>query len=239
MPPHAKGDGDYTGHRAVGGRSPPLYPLAMPSARWRFGPKPVIGLAGGIGSGKSTAARLFAALNCAVIDADALAKAALDEPAVREQLVAWWGEAVLDPATGRIDRRAVSKQVFDRPDELARLESVIHPRVHAERQRLREQFQHDARFCAIVEDCPLLFEKGLAAECDVTVFVAADRAVRLARLTRGRGWTAAELDRREKNQWRLDKKAELADYCLENNAGEPELSLHVGRVLSQILQHQA
>lgn len=232
------GDGCRRSRPPPAKRALPLYSFAMSPSRWKFGPKPVIGLAGGIGSGKSTAARLFAAAGCAVIDADALAKAALDEPAVRDQLVAWWGEAVLDQATGRVDRRAVSRQVFDRPDELARLESLIHPRVHAERHRLREQFQHDARFSAIVEDCPLLFEKGLAAECDVTVFVDADRAVRLARLQRDRGWTAAELDRREKNQWRLDKKAELADYCLENNAGEPELALHVGRVFSQILQHQ-
>ena len=196
--------------------------------------KPVIGLVGGIGSGKSLVARQMAQLGCGVIDADELARQVLDEPATVEQLVSWWGPAVLGP-DGRIDRKAVGRIVFDAPAELARLEGLVHPQVHARRRALRRRFEADRRIAAIVEDCPLLLEKGLDADCDVVIFVASDRDRRLERLARARGWTEADLQRREKNQLPLDIKARRADYVVDNSATEADTMSHVRRVLSQIL----
>ncbi len=199
--------------------------------------KPVIGLVGGVGSGKSLVARQLQSLGCAVIDADQLAQDALDEPAIRDQLVAWWGPQVLEQDR-RIARRAVSRIVFADPAALARLEGLVHPCVHAGREALRRRYGDDPAVRAIVEDCPLLLEKGLDAGCDVLVYVAADRARRLRRVAESRGWTEADLDRREKNQLPLDTKAGLADYVIDNNAAEADTLSHVRRVLSQILHER-
>jgi len=196
--------------------------------------KPVIGIIGGIGSGKSTIARMFASLGCAVIDADVLAREALRRPETVSQLVKWWGPQVVD-ASGRVDRREVARVVFASPSELERLESLTHPYVNHGRVILREQFQSDANVVAIVEDCPLLLEKSLQAHCDAVVFVKASSETRRQRVLASRGWAPEELARREKSQMPLDIKEKRADYVLENDGGEAESFAHVRQVLSQIL----
>jgi dephospho-CoA kinase len=130
--------------------------------------KPVIGLTGGIGSGKSLVASQLAALGCAVIDADEIAAQALEDPHVVREVLEKWGEAVRGP-DGRIDRQALARIVFDDPDELARLEELIHPMVHRSRAALHRRYQRDPLVRAIVEDCPLLMEKGLDADCDAVL----------------------------------------------------------------------
>lgn len=196
--------------------------------------KPVIGLLGAPGSGKSLVARQLQQLGCAVIDADEIARQALDEPAVRDQLVTWWGSEVLD-AAGKVSRQAVGAIVFKNPEQLAKLEALTHPRVHARRSALRKQFQADPAVKAIVEDCPLLLEKQLEGDCDVLVYVDAPRAVRLQRVKQTRGWSEAELLGREKNQWPLDTKRSRADYVVSNHAAESDTLAQVRSVLSQIL----
>lgn len=195
--------------------------------------KPVIGIIGGVGSGKSTAARQFASLGCAVIDADALAHEAINSEPVKAELARWWGSGILEP-DGSVNRQAVGKIVFADGAELARLENLVHPLVHRRRAELREQFQRDKNVVAIVEDTPLLLEKNLADQVDSIVFVDADATIRAARVA-GRGWSAEEIARREKNQLPLDFKRNRADHVLDNSAGEAESLLHVRRILSQIL----
>lgn len=199
--------------------------------------KPVIGLSGGIGSGKSLVAKQLASLGSAVIDADVLAKQALDEPQVRQQLTQWWGQQILNKE-GQVDRQAVGRIVFDDADQLRRLEQLVHPLVHQARHQLRQRYQQDADTVAIVEDCPLLFETGLDKQCDKVIFVKSSRENRLRRLVANRGWSDQELARREKNQIKLDIKAQQADYIVVNDAGEDECLSQVRRVLSQILQDQ-
>ena len=205
-----------------------------PSPRGWRGPKPVVGLMGGIGSGKSTVARQLAALGCAVIDADDLARQALNDPAVKAELAQQWGGAVLQ-ADGSVNRREIARLVFADADKLALLESLTHPRVHEQRQALRARFNADPSVRAIVEDCPLLLEKGIDRQCDVLVFVRASAEARAGRVA-ARGWSAEELARRERNQWPLDNKAQRADYVVENNAGEAECLDQVRRVLNTILR---
>ena len=199
---------------------------------------PVIGLLGGIGSGKSTVARAFAQLGCGIVDADALARAALQSDAVRQTLVEWWGSAVLDQA-GAVDRAAVARIIFEAPSQKHRLEALIHPRVREGRARLHARFHDDPAIRAIVEDCPLLLETGLDKECDVLVFVEASQVTRLARVMNSRGWSESELLRREKNQMPLDRKRAVANYVVVNDAEACEPSTSVSRVLSLILQSHA
>lgn len=203
-----------------------------------IGCKPVIGLVGGIGCGKSLVARQLAGLGCAVIDSDALAHAAIQRPEVRSQLVEWWGPEVLNP-DGTVNRKAVASRVFDNPEELKRLEKLIHPLVHEARRRLHGSYATDPKVLAIVEDSPLLIESQIDRECDAVIFVDASWANRLQRLAQSRGWSERELSLREKNQAPLDKKLKAADYMVDNNAGEDECLLQVRRVFSKILQDLA
>jgi dephospho-CoA kinase len=198
--------------------------------------KPVIGLLGGIGSGKSSVARHFAKLGAAVISADDLSHRAINKPEVQHQLRAWWGDSVIAP-DGTTDRRAVGKIVFADPVQLARLEGLLHPIIADERRRLREQYQSDPSVTAIVEDTPLLLEKNLEGDCDVLVYVDASLETRARRVRESRGWSEEELTRRQKSQTPLDIKRARADYVIDNNAGEAETFSHVRRVLSQILQN--
>ncbi|MEM6757087.1 MAG: dephospho-CoA kinase [Planctomycetota bacterium] len=200
--------------------------------------KPILGILGGIGSGKSTVAAAFARQGCAVIDADAIAKAAYDDPSVVDKLVGWWGDRVLDEA-GQIDRRAVGALIFDDVSAKARLEALIHPRVHAERARLQDQFRADPAVVAIVEDTPLLLEAGLADRCDALVFVDAPAERREARVMAHRGWPAGELRRRERRQASLDTKRASADYLICNDADQAGLVPQVRDVLSQVLSNDS
>lgn len=195
-------------------------------------PIPVVGVAGGIGSGKSTVARAFEALGCVVSDSDTEAKALLDNPEVRGGLVERWGEGVLDGA-GRIDRGAVGRIVFADDGERRWLESVIHPRLHALRaDRLAEAVRAGAT--GFVIDAPLLYEAGLDAECDAVVFVECPREERLRRVMESRGWDADELERREKAQWPLDDKRRRSDYLVTNAGDRASMEARVREVFDQI-----
>ncbi len=175
----------------------------------------VIGLAGGIGAGKSAVARVMAELGCVVSDSDALARAALERDDVRAQLVSWWGEGVIS-TDGKVDRGAVSRIVFGDDEQRLRLEALVHPLVRVSRGEAIARAR-DAGARAFVIDAPLLFEAGLDAECDVVVFVDAPREVRLARVREHRGWDEAELDRREAAQLAVEEKRRRADVVVLND----------------------
>lgn len=180
----------------------------------------VIGLAGGIGAGKSAVAAILRELGCVVSDSDTRAKELLDAPHVRDELVRWWGGSVLGVA-GRVDRSAVASIVFADPDQRRRLEGLVHPLLKRERDAAAsEAARHGAR--AFIIDAPLLFEAGLDAECDAVLFVEAPEAARLARVRATRGWSEAELRRREAAQWPLDRKRGLATMVVPND-GDPSL----------------
>jgi dephospho-CoA kinase len=193
----------------------------------------VIGLAGGIGAGKSLVARVFAELGCVVIDSDAEAKAALDRPEVRRRLVEWWGSGVVG-ADGKVDRAEVAKIVFTDEAARRRLEALVHPLVKAARDAAVARASA-AGAPAVVVDAPLLFEAGVDKECDVVVFVDAPRAARLARVKATRGWDEPELDRRERAQWGLDVKRPLADYVVVNDRDPGELRGRVGAIFHRII----
>ena len=117
--------------------------------------KPIIGILGGIGSGKSTVASEFAKLGCKVIDADRIAHELLDRQDVREEIIASFGRAVLDSA-GNIDREKLAEVVFANGGKLSALNRVVHPLVLAGAERLIEQYNHQGEVAAIVLDIPLL-----------------------------------------------------------------------------------
>lgn len=198
------------------------------------GRKPVIGLMGGIGSGKSHVARAFESLGCGVIDADRLAREALNSAESITLLRQWWGDSIIG-ADGLPDRKAIAARVFQRPDELSRLEALLHPMVNQRREALRSRYNADPSVVAIIEDSPLLLEKYADYPVNARVFVKASYETRLARVQRSRGWDRGELDRREKLQVGLDIKESRADYVVENNDGS-DCVLQAQRILQQVLR---
>jgi dephospho-CoA kinase len=175
----------------------------------------VLGVLGGIGSGKSTVARLFGELGACVIDADRMAHDCLDRPEVRERIGAVFGARCI--AAGRVDRETLARMVFEDPAKLSRLNDIVHPCVLAaidqELDRLRQP-RGGPRLAVL--DVPLLLEADLHGRCDRLLFVAASQEARAARVRDRRGWTVEELARREKNQKPLDEKEAVADYKIVN-----------------------
>ena len=193
---------------------------------------PLIGIAGGIGAGKSSVARILGELGCVVSESDAAARAALHEPHIRDELVRWWGSGIVNPQ-GAIDRSAVASIVFSNPGERRRLERLTHPWIEARRKELFARAPADAP--ALVIDAPLLFEAGLDSECDAVIFVDSSRSNRLQRVAADRHWNDAELDIREQSQLALDEKRSRADYIVTNDGDWSELKAQVRGVLQQIV----
>ncbi|MBX3355829.1 MAG: dephospho-CoA kinase [Phycisphaeraceae bacterium] len=193
---------------------------------------PVIGLVGGIGSGKSLVASILRQEGCLVCDSDAMTRDLMRDPRVHRQLVEWWGSGVLD-RDGEIDRGQVASVVFARPEERLRLEGLIHPLVEARREAIFANPPSGTR--ALVIDAPLLLEAGLKEKCDAIFFVDAPRTTRLARVAETRGWSAEEVSRRETAQWPLDRKRQAADTVLSNDGDPASLRIQVVRALEQVL----
>jgi len=192
--------------------------------------QPVLGVTGAIGGGKTTVARQFAQLGALVIDADALSREAMSHPQVISRIRQRWPDCVDEQ--GGIDRKALAGVVFREEAELAHLESIIHPYVSRRRHEMRASVAEDPAVPLIVEDCPLLFEKGIDGECDQTLVVTAPREIRLQRLAASRAWTEAELAEREKRQMPLDKKVKRADHVVNNDASEAECFAQVRGIFS-------
>jgi dephospho-CoA kinase len=197
--------------------------------------KPIIGIAGGIGSGKSFVAQIFGELGCLVISSDDQVREAYRDPTVVATLRQWWGDEVLTPA-GEVNKRVVAEKVFGQPAERERLEKLLHPMVNHAREQLMEAAASDPNVRAFVWDTPVLFVSGLNARCDAVVFVEAPQALRLARVAASRGWDAGELARREKSQMPLDSKRNLSQYVVENTADADAVRGQVRAVLSRILE---
>jgi dephospho-CoA kinase len=200
--------------------------------RFKHGPKPVVGLIGAIGAGKSTVAKLLAARGGFVIDADALGHEALRQPEIIRQVVARWGAGVRRP-DGSLDRRAIGRIVFPNPDERSTLEALVFPYI---RERTNEEIARgtadpSARF--VVLDAAVLLEAGWNNAVDRIVYVDAPRELRLQRLAARSGWTDAELVAREAAQWPAEEKKARADAVVVNDAGPAELEERVDRLLTE------
>jgi len=192
----------------------------------------VVGLMGGIGSGKSTVARVLAELGARVLDADALCAELHETPQVKAAVRRRWGDAVFN-AAGRLDSAALAAIVFDHPDELAELNRIIHPRVieRIERDVAACRVQGDLVLCVI--DAPLLFESGLTHLCDLTLFIECDETRRAQRVARSRQWAPEEIERREARQQSLARKREMADVIVDNSGDLAALRRQVQEILAR------
>lgn len=195
--------------------------------------KPIIGIIGGIASGKSTVAAEFGKLGCAVISADAIAHDLLTEDSVRDQVCELFGREILQP-DGRIDRTGLARIVFADARKLEALNKVIHPRVLQRTEELIAQYNQCAHAKAIVLDMPLLIEVGWADRCDRLIFVKCDRRRRADRVRRAGFGDERDVEIRENFQISVDKKAELADNTIDNNSDFLTLVRQIQDIFSDI-----
>jgi dephospho-CoA kinase len=197
----------------------------------------VIGIAGGIGSGKSAVARSLAERGCLVYDADAEVSRLYERREVIDRLRSWWGaDVAADGVT--IDRARVAQIIFEDSSQRARLEGLLFPLLAGAREDLKRQAAR-AGALAVILDAPLLFEAGLDAECDAVIFVDTPRDERLRRLRARSGWDAGELDRRERAQLPLDAKRARSGYTLAGDGSRDELRRRVNVLLDDILRDLA
>jgi dephospho-CoA kinase len=182
--------------------------------------KPVIGLIGGMGSGKSLVAAELARRGARVISGDRLGHEALKQPDVRARVVERWGPAVLDER-GEVDRRKLGAIVFANERERQALEALVFPTIERGICEAIGAARSDPEVKLVVLDAAIMVEAGWDRACDRLVFVDAPHAARLRQLADQRGWSAKEVEARENAQMPLAKKKERADFVLDNS-GTPE-----------------
>ena len=198
---------------------------------------PIVGVLGGVGSGKSAVAAEFAKLGCKVIDADKIAHELLDQPDVRQKIVGFFGESALDSA-GKIDRRKLADIVFGDAEKLSALNKIIHPLVLKRVEELIGLYKQNPRIKAIVLDMPLLAEVGWANRCDKLIFVDCQRPIRVDRVKKMGIFDEDQLKIRENFQISLDKKAKLADNIIDNNSDFSALVRQVANIFSHVVDNE-
>jgi dephospho-CoA kinase len=185
----------------------------------------VIGLTGGIGCGKSLAAQYFAELGALVIDADQLARAAIERGSDGfDEVVAIFGDGILKD--GNIDRRALGDLIFKDPTAKAQLENIIHPFVRREFEEAVASLKGDQ---VLVYEIPLLVETKAHEKFDVVITVESEMENRIARL-RGRGMHISEIEGRIAAQATREQRIEVADFLIENDGTEDELLRQVENI---------
>jgi len=193
----------------------------------------LVGLTGGIASGKSTVAEILKRQGAAIINADVLAREVVEpDRQAWTEIVNTFGTAVLQPDRA-LDRQRLRAIIFDDPDARKKLESIIHPQVRAlAEQRIREHAA--AGYAVIVYEVPLLFEGNLQEWLRPVILVACDVDTQRNRLQSRDNLSAAQAQKHIDAQMSLEAKRRLADYVIENNGSLEDLKRQVQAVLEKI-----
>jgi len=193
----------------------------------------LVGLTGNIGSGKSTVAQMLSERGATIIDADVLARRAVElGTAGFEKIIAKWGAAVLGP-DGHLDRAALRRVVFADHEQLEELNQIVHPEVERLRGRLVEQARKRGDRLVIC-DIPLLFERHMTDRFDRIILVDAHRGIRLERLVKDRGLTETEAMDMIAAQMPAELKRARADFIIENDGTLTQLERRVQDVWSSL-----
>jgi dephospho-CoA kinase len=173
----------------------------------------VIGLTGGIGSGKSTVARVMETLGVPVFDADRAALALYDEDeSLLTEVKERFGASVIQPG-GQLNRQALASIVFNNAEALQQLNAMVHPRV----AKKFDAWKKMQRTSAVIREAAILFESGSAADCDAVIVITAPEELRIARVQKRNGWTEAEVRARMKRQLSEEHLIERADAVIVND----------------------
>lgn len=195
----------------------------------------VVGLTGGVASGKSTVARTFEQCGAHVIDADVLARQVVEpEKPAWHDIVRAFGRGVLR-ADHTLDRRALAHLVFGHPARLRQLNAIVHPRVAREQARLTREIGKKHRHAVVIYDAPVLIEAGAHERMDQVIVVTADQATQVTRLRRRNGLSRADALRRIRSQLPLAQKLRHADHVLDGTAPRRRLRRDVSCLYDEFL----
>jgi dephospho-CoA kinase len=176
----------------------------------------VVGITGGIGSGKTTACKIFEQLNVPVYYADIRAKQLmLHNEQLRSKMIQAFGEKAY--SNGNLNREYLAKVVFSSKEKLSVLNGLVHPAVRADFDAWLEEHE-SAKY--VLKEAAILFESGAYHNVDVTVLVIAPKEVLIDRVTQRDGSTREEVVKRMNNQWTQERKVKLADHVINNDGTE-------------------
>jgi dephospho-CoA kinase len=197
----------------------------------------VIGITGGIASGKSAVTGILETRGAFVLRADRIGHEILESPIVQTKLVRQFGQSVLSQETKSLDRRRIAELVFgDTPQAIERrkkLEAITHPPIRARIRRELDEVLVAGVYPWVALDIPLLLESGWDKSCDEVWFVDAPYEIRLNRAL-ARGWTQEHFHAREASQWSMEKKRSKATRVLSNSGNLEELERQVAKALDAI-----
>ena len=191
---------------------------------------PVVGIVGGLASGKSTVARLLEARGAHVVDADRIGHGVLELPVVRDALGGAFGDGILG-ADGCVDHERLAEAVFGKPERVKRLNEIVHPIIIDRIRELLGELREREDVPLVVLDVALLMETGLDEEmCQALLCIQAPREARRRRAVENRGMTPEQFAAREQAQLPVDVKADVADYTVTNTGSMDDLAGQLGRL---------
>ena len=197
----------------------------------------IVGIAGGIASGKSAVSACFEAQGAQVLDADRAGHKVLCLDTVCDQIRNIWGNSVFQK-DGQVDRQALGKIVFDPEsghDELIKLETITHPLIKQTLENQIRELDNSGEFPVAILDAPVMFKAGWDSFCDFIVFVESSYDNRLARAIQ-RGWSQSEFDRRESLQASIEYKQSKANWVVRNNGSRIEIQEQVSLIWRELLK---
>lgn len=195
----------------------------------------VVGLTGGIATGKSTVARMFAGLGAKIVDCDELVRTVVQPhmPAWQE-IVNWLGPCVFY-SDGTIDRSALGDIAFSDPTKRKRLEQIIHPRVLEEQKRILEELRSHDPSCIAMVDVPLLFEVNLEDSFETIILVYAPPEIQIERLIKRNHFTREGAEKRLQAQMPIDEKLVRSHFIIHNDGSLENTMLQVNSVYLSLL----
>lgn len=206
----------------------------LPPIVWKT-PIFVVGLTGALGSGKSTVTALFKELDVWVASADILAREILYSEQIRPNLLELFGQEILD-TDGVVSRHNLAHLVFTQPDELKKLNALIHPKVQKQFQKIRSSLKAGEIF---IYDVPLLFEAKLQDQFDLTITVSAADTIRLERVKKRNNWSEQQFWDRDRSQLSLTEKEKMADLVIRNEGDAQALKAVIQNIYNHICKgHQ-
>ena len=195
----------------------------------------LVGLTGGIGSGKSLAASFFKELGAHIIDADQLSRDLVHpgQTALKE-IVNYFGKNILDP-TGNLDRRKLAKIVFQDPEKKSILEGILHPKIFKKEQEVFIEICTKDPFAIVIIDAALLIESGNYKHVNKVIVVRSSEESQIQRILSRNAVSFDEAVARIKNQMSLEEKIKYADFILDNNMQQEDLKHKVQELFPQLL----
>ena len=192
----------------------------------------IIGLTGGIGSGKTTVAKLFETMDCAIYNSDEKAKELYFNTSVKAQVISLLGnESYLSDY--EINKDYISKKVFSDTQLLHQLNKIIHPAVKEDFTNFQSKFSPET---LIIKETALLFETGIYKELDYSILVTAPVFVKIARVIKRSNVTKEDVEKRMLTQWTDERKSPLANFIIVNDNNQA-LIPQVLQIIKKLKQH--